>query len=201
MLKFSASCTLVANPPACHPLQAHLVLESHLPFRLILYWTRLGADIVMESITLINPVLSDNAWLRQLSCSHLPRDAKEKPPKHRAAVASDPIACCVPYILTVEPWLATHCHFPPDISTQVSVQRSWASTGFPSASVPLPTQSPVAMAVFPNTVTFTLLISFFSHFDALVLASVSALPVTFPLLSVLTNLSARSGAIASGLLT
>src|SRR5450759_5658125 len=27
---------------ACHPLQAHLVLESHLPFRLILYWIRLG---------------------------------------------------------------------------------------------------------------------------------------------------------------
>src|SRR5258708_37471397 len=26
---------------ACHPLQAHLVLESHLPFRLILYWIRL----------------------------------------------------------------------------------------------------------------------------------------------------------------
>src|ERR1019366_4505258 len=41
-LSFSASCTLVVNPPACHPLQAHLVLESHLPFRLILYWTRLG---------------------------------------------------------------------------------------------------------------------------------------------------------------
>src|ERR1019366_10823726 len=40
-LSFSASCTLVVNPPACHPLQAHLVLESHLPFRLILYWTRL----------------------------------------------------------------------------------------------------------------------------------------------------------------
>src|ERR1019366_7532889 len=37
-LSFSASCTLVVNPPACHPLQAHLVLESHLPFRLILYW-------------------------------------------------------------------------------------------------------------------------------------------------------------------
>jgi len=29
---------------ACHPLQAHLVLESHLPFRLILYWTRLLVD-------------------------------------------------------------------------------------------------------------------------------------------------------------
>src|ERR1035438_3576298 len=29
---------------ACHPLQAHLVLESHLPFRLILYWIRLGVD-------------------------------------------------------------------------------------------------------------------------------------------------------------
>src|ERR1019366_7924047 len=26
---------------ACHPLQAHLVLESPLPFRLILYWIRL----------------------------------------------------------------------------------------------------------------------------------------------------------------
>jgi len=25
----------------CHPLQAHLALESHLPFRLILYWIRL----------------------------------------------------------------------------------------------------------------------------------------------------------------
>src|SRR5450759_108158 len=27
---------------ACHPLQAHLVLESPLPFRLILYWIRLN---------------------------------------------------------------------------------------------------------------------------------------------------------------
>ena len=27
---------------ACHPLQAHLVLESHFPFRLILYWIRLA---------------------------------------------------------------------------------------------------------------------------------------------------------------
>src|SRR5260370_24609829 len=26
---------------ACHPLQAHLVLESHLPFRLISHWIRL----------------------------------------------------------------------------------------------------------------------------------------------------------------
>src|SRR5260370_22680236 len=26
---------------SCHPLQAHLALESHLPFRLILYWIRL----------------------------------------------------------------------------------------------------------------------------------------------------------------
>src|ERR1019366_7164703 len=44
-LNFSASCTLVVNPPACHPLQAHLVLESHLPSRLILYWIRLRLDI------------------------------------------------------------------------------------------------------------------------------------------------------------
>src|ERR1019366_9176114 len=47
-LSFSASCTLVVNPPACHPLQAHLVLESHLPFRLILYWTRLTIDIIND---------------------------------------------------------------------------------------------------------------------------------------------------------
>src|ERR1017187_2420362 len=110
------------------------------------------------------------------------------------------MASCVPYILIGDPWLATHCHFPPDISIQVSVQRSWASTAFPLSSVPLPTQSPVAIAVFPNTVTFTLLISFFSHFAALTLASISALPVTFPLLSVLMNLSARRGASMSGLL-
>src|ERR1019366_5092081 len=109
-------------------------------------------------------------------------------------------ASCVPYILIVEPWLTTHCHFPPYISIQVSVQRSWASTGLPLFSGPLPTQFPVAVALFPNTVTVTLLISFFAHFAALTLASVSALPVTFPLLSVLTNLSARSEAIGSGLL-
>jgi hypothetical protein len=30
----------------------------------------------------------------------------------------------VPYIFIVELWLATHCHFPPDISIHVSVQRS-----------------------------------------------------------------------------
>src|ERR1035437_3153476 len=47
-LNFSASCTLVVNPPACQPLQAHLVLESHLPFRLILYWTRLSLDKVRQ---------------------------------------------------------------------------------------------------------------------------------------------------------
>src|ERR1022692_4847810 len=110
------------------------------------------------------------------------------------------MASCVPYILIGDPWLATHCHFPPDISIQVSVQRSWASTGFPLSSVPLPAQSPVAMAVFPNTVTFTLLISFVSHFAALTIASVSALLLTFPSLSVLTNLSARRGASISGLL-
>jgi hypothetical protein len=28
--------------PACLPLQAHLVLESTPPFRLILYWTKLA---------------------------------------------------------------------------------------------------------------------------------------------------------------
>src|SRR5450756_2893265 len=31
---------------ACHPLQAHLVLESPLPFRLILYWIRLGLALI-----------------------------------------------------------------------------------------------------------------------------------------------------------
>jgi len=41
-----------------------------------------------------------------------------------AIVASKPMASCVPYILIGEPWLATHCHFPSDISIQVSVQRS-----------------------------------------------------------------------------
>src|ERR1700690_1990568 len=68
---------------------------------------------------------------------------------------------------------------------------------FPS-TVPLPAQSPVAMAVFPNTATFTLLIWFFSHFAVLIVARVSFLPVTLPSESVLMNLSARRGASMSG---
>src|SRR5580658_10498865 len=98
----------------------------------------------------------------------------------------------------VEPWLATHCHFPPGILIHVSVQRSRVSMGFPS-TFPLPAQSPVALAVFPHTVTLILLISLFSHFEVLTVASVSFLPVTFPSASVLMNLSARRGASISGL--
>src|SRR5258708_32386236 len=78
----------------------------------------------------------------------------------------------VPYILMVELWLATHCHLPSAIFIQVSVQRSWVSTGLPFSSVPLPAQFPVAMAVVPNTVTLTSLIWFVSHFAALILESV-----------------------------
>src|SRR6266576_2305421 len=40
-LGFSASCTLVVNPQHATLLQAHLVLESRSPLRLILYWIRL----------------------------------------------------------------------------------------------------------------------------------------------------------------
>src|ERR1019366_4019267 len=34
---------------ACHPLQAHLVLESPLPFRLILYWIRLSQLVLLRN--------------------------------------------------------------------------------------------------------------------------------------------------------
>src|SRR5579864_2476237 len=104
------------------------------------------------------------------------------------------------YIFTVELWLATHCHFPPDVFTHVSVQRSCVSTALPFSSVPFPAQSPVAIAVFPNTVTFTLLISLESHFAALTCSSVSALLIVFPSLPVLLKLSERRGAIGSALL-
>jgi hypothetical protein len=33
---------------ACHPLEAHLVVESHFPFRLILYWIRLPLPAAEE---------------------------------------------------------------------------------------------------------------------------------------------------------
>src|ERR1019366_5820407 len=35
---------------ACHPLQAHLVLESPLPFRLILYWIRLTMVLCLRKV-------------------------------------------------------------------------------------------------------------------------------------------------------
>src|ERR1051326_8980526 len=79
------------------------------------------------------------------------------------------------YSLVVELWLAMHCHLPSGIFIQVSVQRSWVSMALPFSTVPLPTQLPVAIAVLPNTVTLTSLISLVCHVAFLTLASVSAL--------------------------
>jgi hypothetical protein len=72
-------------------------------------------------------------------------------------------ALCVAYIFIGVALLATHCHLPLGIFTHVSVHRSLLSKGFPIASVPLPLKPPVAMAVSPNTVTFTSLYSALSH--------------------------------------
>ena len=58
---------------------------------------------------------------------------------------------------------------------------------------------PVAMAVSPNTATFTSSHSALSYLVAFALANDSALLSTFPSLPVLTNLSASSGATKSGL--
>src|SRR5439155_22285792 len=46
-LSFSASCTLVVNPQHATLLQAHLVLESPSPLRVISYWTRLRLDSLL----------------------------------------------------------------------------------------------------------------------------------------------------------
>src|SRR5260370_3014294 len=45
---------------SCHPLQAHLALESHLPFRLILYWIRLS----IETLALTCHSVICFLWLR-----------------------------------------------------------------------------------------------------------------------------------------
>src|ERR1035437_5932419 len=45
---------------ACHPLQAHLVLESHLPFRLILYWIRLPLQLLVHLG--YTPCTACNVW-------------------------------------------------------------------------------------------------------------------------------------------
>src|SRR5215467_14677499 len=105
----------------------------------------------------------------------------------------------VTYIFTGETWLATHCHLPPGIFTQVSVQRTCSSTGFPDASEPLDLEPPVAIAVSPNTVTLTSSYSMLEYLVAFASASSSALPVIFPSTPVPTNLSAISGATSSGL--
>src|SRR5262244_3307427 len=107
--------------------------------------------------------------------------------------------CSVTHIFIGETWLATHCHFPLGIFTQVSVQRTCSSIGFPDASVPLALEAPVAIAVSPNTVTLTSSYSILLYFVAFASASSSALPVTFPSRPVFTNLSAISGATRSGL--
>src|SRR4030081_2395605 len=98
------------------------------------------------------------------------------------------------YFFTAVCWLATHCHFPSFIFTQVSVQRSRRSTLVPSPSTPLPTQAPVAIAVSPYTDTFTSLISFCSHLPPFRFESNSDLPERLPSTSVLMKLSASRGA-------
>src|SRR5579871_422404 len=104
------------------------------------------------------------------------------------------------HIFAVEAWLATHCHLPPGILTQVSVHLSGELIGLPSWSVPLPLNPPVAIAVLPNTETFRSVYSAVLYFDPLMAASASALPNTLPSLAVSVNPSANNGASRSGLL-
>src|SRR5208337_980713 len=66
---------------ACHPLQAHLVLESHFPFRLILYWIRLPFDKdlwaraswVPVSVTSVPPCLELTAAWRRVNVQTDPK--------------------------------------------------------------------------------------------------------------------------------
>src|SRR5579872_1337924 len=102
--------------------------------------------------------------------------------------------------ISFEAWLATHCHLPFGIFTQVSVHLSGESMGLPVSSVPLPWNSPVAMAVLPKTDTFTSVYSALSYLEALVPARASALPISLPLFEVSMKRSARRGSSRSGLL-
>ena len=57
--------------------------------------------------------------------------------------------------LTGDPALATHCHLPSGIFTQVSANRTRNSKGLPDAfSVPLAYANAVMTAVLPYTCTF-----------------------------------------------
>src|SRR5208283_2622071 len=97
------------------------------------------------------------------------------------------------HIFIGEACVATHCHLPSGIFTQVSVQRSWLSNALPDESVPLPLNPPDAIAVSPNTVTSTLSYSALVNLVAFASASICALFMTLPSLSVLMSLSASSG--------
>src|SRR6266849_4187622 len=87
---------------------------------------------------------------------------------------------CAAHIFSGDSWVATHCHFPFGIFTQVSVKRSLVSKGFPEASVPLALKPPVAMAVSPNTVTFTSSYSALTYLVAFAFSTDSPLLMPFP---------------------
>src|ERR1700690_709792 len=86
-------------------------------------------------------------------------------------------------------WVATTCHLPLGIFTQVSVQRANSAKGFP-ASVPVPLYLAVAMPVIPNTVTFRSSFSALVYLRALALSRVWALLRIVPSIHVQTYFSA-----------
>src|SRR5664280_973462 len=93
-------------------------------------------------------------------------------------------------------WLATHCHLPFGILTQVSVHRSRASTGLPLL-VPFPSQVPVTTAALPYTATFRSLIWLASHFPVLISTNACSRLCTELSASVSTKSSASNRATPS----
>lgn len=95
--------------------------------------------------------------------------------------------------------LATHCHCPLGIFTQVRVHRSCTSRGLPNESVPSPRKSPVVMTVSPNTDKFRSLTRMRVHLAFLQATITSALLVSFSRLLVITKLSASNRVSTSAL--
>src|SRR6516165_11773537 len=95
--------------------------------------------------------------------------------------------------------VATTCHLPEGIFTQVSVQRRCSLNGLPDCSVPLPFHPPRAIAVLPNTVIRMSSYAALLYLRVLISSSVLALSSSWPSEVVARYLSEIAAAIMSGL--
>jgi hypothetical protein len=138
-------CQLVRTLPASHPVLVHrLASLLHASFR-----PYLAARPLRFAIT--SPPSGCEEDLHLPAVEHA-RHTQKNGRHDRRPFSIHLLA--IAYFFMLDWWLATHFHFPPPIFTHVSVNRSTWSNDSPLGSLPLALKTPVAIAAFPETVTF-----------------------------------------------